>query len=68
MHVCYLDIGLGDELRIGNGTIITLEKKTGQRAKIKVKSEYSIRMERGANEAPPAAGATAQTIRRPQPA
>ena len=65
MAVVFFDFAPGDELKIGNGTVIALVKKTGQRAKIRVKSEYNMQMVRSENEHGPPHPQQQAPIKRP---
>lgn len=40
----YLDIGPDDELRIGDGAVVTLEYKSGRRARLKISGTYDVSM------------------------
>lgn len=44
----FLDIGPGDELRIGDGAVLTLEHKSGRRARLRITGEADVKLVRDA--------------------
>lgn len=61
-----LDLQPGDVLRIGTGTVLRIESKSGSRTRVSIESEYRVQKESGKgtapsrpdpNSAPPAPGA-----------
>lgn len=51
----FLDIGPDDELRIGDGAVVTLEHKSGRRARLKIIGTYDVRMTKKTAEPNPPA-------------
>lgn len=49
----YLDIGPTDELRIGDGAVVTLEYKSGRRARLKISGTYDVAMVKKQPTPPP---------------
>lgn len=43
----FLDLDPGDEVSIGTGTKLTIERKSGGRTRVRVDSDYTVRVERG---------------------
>lgn len=39
----YLDLAVGDSLRIGPDTVIKMEAKSGQRARVRIESKHDVR-------------------------
>lgn len=51
----YLDLKPGDAVHIGGGTVVRVERKSGQATRLRIDSEYKVTMDRG-------------DLRRPEPA
>ena len=45
-----LDVEPGDTVRIGVGTRVRVERKSGQRARLHIESEYSVALDRAGSE------------------
>lgn len=43
----YLDVEPGDAVHIGGNTVVRIERKSGQRTRLRVDTEYKVTMERG---------------------
>jgi hypothetical protein len=39
----YLDLAPGDSLRIGHDTVLKMEAKSGQRARVRIESKHDVR-------------------------
>jgi hypothetical protein len=45
----YVELGPGDELKIGGNTVVGVEKKSGGRTRLRVESEYRVNVVRKAD-------------------
>ena len=43
-----LDLNAGDALHIGNGTVVKVEKKKGQKVRLSIQSDYKVELKHGA--------------------
>lgn len=48
----FLDIGPGDELRIGDNAVLTIEHKSGRRARIRITGEADVELVKDTKVAP----------------
>lgn len=62
----FLDLELGDALRIGDDTVVRLEAKSGKRARLRIESPADVKHLRGGEEAK--AGLTRPAPAEPMPA
>jgi len=46
----FLDVEPGDAVRIGADTVVRVERKSGQRTRLRIDSEYKIELDRAAAE------------------
>jgi hypothetical protein len=63
----FLDVEPGDTLRIGSGTTVRVERKRGQRTRLRIDSEYRVQFDRAADDVPLPGKPEPPVIRRPNP-
>lgn len=62
----YLDLDIGDSVRIGADTVVQVERKSGSRVKLRIQSEYKVRLERSDKPERPDASKITRTLERPK--
>ncbi len=63
----FLDVEPGDVVRIGADTVVQVERKSGQRTRIRIDSEYKVQFNRAGKAERPTAAPETPLIRRPIP-